>query len=193
MKEIIFATQNPNKIREIQAQLIDSYTLKGLLEMGIEEDIPETADTFEGNALLKAQYVWEKLGISCFADDSGLEVEALGGAPGVDSAHYAGLHRSSQDNIDLLLKNLGDNPNTNAQFHTTITLILNGKVHHFEGVIKGKITKEMRGGMGFGYDPIFIPEGYDCTFGEMELTEKNKISARARAVMKLVHFLNTNT
>jgi len=190
MKEIVFATHNANKIKEIQAQLIGSYKLIGLTELGLHEDIPETADTFEGNALLKAQYVWEKCGISCFADDSGLEVEALGGEPGVYSARYAGLKKNDNDNIDLLLKNLEGISNLNAQFHTVITLILNGEVYHFEGIIKGKITREKRGNHGFGYDPIFIPDGYDQTFAEMPLSEKNKISHRARAVMKLTEFLN---
>jgi XTP/dITP diphosphohydrolase len=191
MKEIVFATHNPNKIKEIQAQLFDSYKLIGLTEIGIDEDIPETADTFEGNALLKARYVWEKFNFSCFADDSGLEVEALGGAPGIYSARYAGLQKSSQDNLDLLLKNLEAHLNKNAQFHTVITLILKGEIHHFEGIIKGKIIKEPRGTKGFGYDPIFVPDGYTSTFAEMELAEKNKISHRAQAVNKLIHFLNT--
>jgi XTP/dITP diphosphohydrolase len=191
MQEIVFATHNQNKIKEIQAQLIESYKLIGLTALGIHEDIPETADTFEGNALLKAQYVWENCKLSCFADDSGLEVEALGGAPGVYSARYAGLQKSDNDNINLLLQNLGDSPNLNAQFHTVIALILNGEAHYFEGIIKGKITKERRGNNGFGYDPIFIPDGYDCTFAEMNLAEKNTISHRAQAVRKLIHFLNT--
>jgi XTP/dITP diphosphohydrolase len=193
MKEIIFATHNSHKIKEIQAQLIDTYKLIGLTELGLHEDIPETADTFAGNALLKAQYVWDKIGISCFADDSGLEVEALGGEPGVYSAHYAGHQRSDDDNIALLLKNLGSAINLNAQFHTTIALVLGGQVHYFEGIIKGKIVRERRGNNGFGYDPIFIPEGYDRTFAEMNLAEKNKISHRARAVAKLIEFLKANT
>ncbi|TAH22447.1 MAG: non-canonical purine NTP diphosphatase [Cytophagales bacterium] len=190
MKELVFATHNANKIKEIQNQLIDSYKLIGLTDIGLHEDIPETADTFEGNALLKARYVWEKCGISCFADDSGLAVEALGGEPGVYSARYAGLQKNDNDNIALLLKNLENISNLNAQFHTVITLMLNGEVHHFEGIIKGKIIREKRGNHGFGYDPIFIPNGYDQTFAEMPLSEKNKISHRARAVMKLIDFLN---
>lgn len=189
MKEIVFATHNNHKITEIQAQLIDSYKLIGLTELGLHEDIPETADTFAGNALLKAQYVWDKTGISCFADDSGLEVEAIGGEPGVYSAHYAGHQRSDEDNIALLLKNLANLPNLNAQFHTTIALVLGGQVHYFEGVIKGKIVREKRGSNGFGYDPIFVPEGYNRTFAEMDLAEKNKISHRAKAVAKLIEFL----
>lgn len=190
MKEIVFATHNTNKIREIQAQLIGSYKLIGLTDIGLHEDIPETAITFEGNALLKAQHVWEKFGISCFADDSGLAVEALGGAPGVYSARYAGLQKNDSDNINLLLKNLENTSNLNAQFHTVIALLLNGEVHYFEGIIRGKISREKRGNYGFGYDPIFIPDGYSQTFAEMPLSEKNKISHRARAVMKLIEFLN---
>jgi XTP/dITP diphosphohydrolase len=191
MKEIVFATHNSNKIKEIQAQLIDSYKLIGLTELGLHEDIPETAATFEGNALLKAQYVWDKFGISCFADDSGLEVEALGGEPGVYSARYAGLQKIDDNNIALLLKNLANITNLNAQFHTTIALVLNGESHYFEGIIKGEIVRERRGANGFGYDPIFIPKGYDRTFAEMDLVEKNKISHRARAVAKLIEFLNS--
>jgi len=189
MKEIVFATHNGNKIKEIQAQLIDNYKLIGLTELGLHEDIPETADTFAGNALLKAQYVWDKFGLSCFADDSGLEVEALGGEPGIYSARYAGLQKNDDDNITLLLKNLGNTTNLNAQFHTTVALVLGGQAYYFEGIIKGTILREKRGSNGFGYDPVFVPEGYDHTFAEMDLAEKNKISHRARAVAKLIEFL----
>lgn len=190
MKNLIFATHNQNKIKEIQAQLIDAYRVIGLTELGVDEDIPETTGTFDGNALQKAQYFWEKFGQSCFADDSGLEVEALGGEPGVDSAHYSDT-RDSNANIQLLLKNLENHTNTKAQFRTVIALILEGEKYFFEGIVKGIICREQRGQGGFGYDPIFIPEGYTQTFAEMELTEKNKISHRARAVAQLIDFLGS--
>ncbi|GAB4200080.1 MAG: non-canonical purine NTP diphosphatase [Thermoflexibacter sp.] len=190
MKNLVFATHNQNKIKEIQAKLADRYALISLSDLGMTEEIPETADTFEGNALLKAQYIWNKFGMSCFADDSGLEVEALGGAPGVHSARYAGLQKSDKDNIDLLLENLKNHTDTSAQFHTCIALILEGQVYYFHGIIRGRLIRERKGTNGFGYDPIFIPEGYDRTFAEMTLAEKNAISHRAKAVAKLVDFLN---
>jgi XTP/dITP diphosphohydrolase len=190
MKNLVFATHNQNKIREIQAKLVDRYKLISLSDLDIVEEIPEIADTFEGNALLKAQYIWNKFGISCFADDSGLEVDALGGAPGVHSARYAGLQKSDKNNIDLLLENLKNYTDTSAQFHTCIALILEGEVHYFHGIIRGKLIREKKGTNGFGYDPIFVPDGYDRTFAEMTLAEKNAISHRAIAVEKLVDFLN---
>jgi XTP/dITP diphosphohydrolase len=190
MKNLVFATHNQNKVKEIQAKLTDRYTLISLSDLDIAEEIPETSDTFEGNALLKAQYIWNKFGMSCFADDSGLEVDALGGAPGVHSARYAGLQKSDKDNIELLLENLKTHTDTSAQFHTCIALILEGQVYYFHGIIRGKLIRERKGTNGFGYDPIFIPEGYDRTFAEMTLAEKNAISHRAKAVAKLVDFLN---
>lgn len=190
MKNLVFATHNQNKIKEIQAKLADRYALISLSDLDIAEEIPETADTFEGNALLKAQYIWNKFGMSCFADDSGLEVDALGGAPGVHSARYAGLQKSDKNNIDLLLENLKNYTDTSAQFHTCIALILEGQVYYFHGIIRGRLIRERKGANGFGYDPIFIPEGYDRTFAEMTLAEKNAISHRAMAVAKLVDFLN---
>ncbi|SFE64568.1 non-canonical purine NTP diphosphatase [Thermoflexibacter ruber] len=190
MKNLVFATHNKNKIKEIQAKLADRYALISLSDLDIAEEIPETADTFEGNALLKAQYIWNKFGMSCFADDSGLEVDALGGAPGVHSARYAGLQKSDKNNIDLLLENLKNYTDTSAQFHTCIALILEGQVYYFHGIIRGRLIRERKGANGFGYDPIFIPEGYDRTFAEMTLAEKNAISHRAKAVAKLVDFLN---
>jgi XTP/dITP diphosphohydrolase len=190
MKNLVFATHNQNKIREIQAKLVDRYKLISLSDLDIAEEIPEIADTFEGNALLKAQYIWNKFGISCFADDSGLEVDALGGAPGVHSARYAGLQKSDKNNIDFLLENLKNYTDTSAQFHTCIALILEGEVHYFHGIIRGKLIREKKGTNGFGYDPIFVPDGYDRTFAEMTLAEKNAISHRAIAVEKLVDFLN---
>ncbi len=177
-------------MREIQAKLADRYKLIGLSDLGIAEEIPEIADTFAGNALLKAQYIWNKFGMSCFADDSGLEVDALGGAPGVHSARYAGLQKSDKDNIDLLLENLKNYTDTSAQFHTCIALILEGQVHYFHGIIRGRLIRERKGTNGFGYDPIFIPDGYERTFAEMTLAEKNAISHRAIAIEKLVDFLN---
>jgi XTP/dITP diphosphohydrolase len=190
MKNLVFATHNQNKVKEIQAKLTDRYTLISLSDLDIAEEIPETSDTFEGNALLKAQYIWNKFGMSCFADDSGLEVDALGGAPGVHSARHAGLQKSDKDNIELLLENLKTHTDTSAQFHTCIALILEGQVYYFHGIIRGKLIRERKGTNGFGYDPIFIPEGYDRTFAEMTLAEKNAISHRAKAVAKLVDFLN---
>jgi XTP/dITP diphosphohydrolase len=190
MKNLVFATHNQNKIREIQAKLVDRYKLISLSDLDIAEEIPEIADTFEGNALLKAQYIWNKFGISCFADDSGLEIGALGGAPGVHSARYAGLQKSDKNNIDLLLENLKNYTDTSAQFHTCIALILEEEVHYFHGIIRGKLIREKKGTNGFGYDPIFVPDGYDRTFAEMTLAEKNAISHRAIAVEKLVDFLN---
>ncbi|MCU0390626.1 MAG: non-canonical purine NTP diphosphatase [Thermoflexibacter sp.] len=193
MKKLVFATHNYNKIKEIQAKIQDKYQIVSLTDLAVEEDIPETADTFEGNALIKAQYVWDNFQISCFADDSGLEVDCLGGEPGVYSARYAGLQKNNQDNIHLLLKNLEGQIDTNAQFHTCIALILDGQVYFFHGIIRGKLIREQRGDKGFGYDPIFIPNGYDRTFAEMDLAEKNLISHRAIAVSKLITFLEEGT
>jgi XTP/dITP diphosphohydrolase len=188
METLIFVTHNENKIKEIKAQLADAYHLRGLTELGVHEEIPETTGSIEGNALQKAQYFWDRFRQSCFADDSGLEVEALSGEPGVDSAHYAGT-RDSNENINLLLTNLANHAHTHAQFRTVIALILDGEKYFFEGIIKGNICREKRGEGGFGYDPIFIPEGYQQTFAEMDLAEKNKMSHRARAVAKLIDFL----
>ena len=188
MRTICFATQNPNKVYEIQQLLGEEFKLVSLGELGHTEELREDQETLEGNSLQKAEYVWHHYHVSCFADDSGLEVEALGGAPGVHSAYYAGS-RNSDDNIALLLKNLEDLPHRRAQFRTVITLILDGKVHQFEGVVKGEILTDRRGGKGFGYDPVFVPEGFSQTFAEMDISEKNKISHRAKAVGKLVEFL----
>ena len=190
MKTICFATQNENKVYEIQQLLTHDFKLVTLREIGCTGELDEEQDTLEGNSLQKARFIWETYRVSCFADDTGLEVEALGGAPGVDSAHYAGAQRNSSNNIALLLANLGENSNRRAQFRTVITLIINGEVHQFEGVVKGEIIAAPRGQKGFGYDPVFVPEGYSQTFAEMDLSEKNKISHRARAIQKLVAFLN---
>lgn len=190
--ELVFATQNPNKALEIQAKLGGSIQVIGLDVLGITEEIPETAPTLEGNALMKARYVYEKTGRNCFADDTGLEVEALDGAPGVFSARYAGPQKNSSDNIDLLLKNLEGSGNRNAQFRTVIALILGGKEFLFEGIAKGEIIQDKRGDEGFGYDPVFIPEGQHRTFAQMTLEEKNLLSHRAKAFDGMRAFLETN-
>jgi XTP/dITP diphosphohydrolase len=160
-----------------------------LQEIGCEEDLAETQTTLEGNSLQKAEYIWQKYAINCFADDSGLEVDALGGEPGVYSARYAGEQRSHADNMAKLLQNLIEFEDKKAQFRAVITLILNGEIQQFEGIIRGKIIAKKRGTKGFGYDPIFVPDGYDKTFAEMDLVEKNPISHRGLAMQKLVSFL----
>ena len=187
--KLCFATNNAHKLEEIQAILGDSFELLSLKDINCTKELPETGNTLEANSLQKAQYLYDHYQVNCFADDSGLEVHALGGEPGVDSAHYAGPQRSHADNINLLLKNLTDETDRSAQFRTVITLIQNGKVSQFEGSIKGQIISELRGNEGFGYDPVFIPEGYTTTFAEMSLAEKGKISHRAKAFGKLVAFL----
>lgn len=192
MKKILFATHNPHKLEEIQAILKDSYQVVGLMEMGIIEDIPETAATLEGNARMKADYLFEKLGGDCFADDTGLEVEALNGAPGVYSARYAGEHCSFSDNVEKILKALQGVENRKAQFRTVIYLIMNKKRYSFEGAVKGKLIETPKGEKGFGYDPIFVPDGFSETFAEMPLDLKNKISHRGLATQKLVDFLKEN-
>jgi XTP/dITP diphosphohydrolase len=187
--KLCFATNNAHKLEEIQAILGDSFELISLAETGCQEELPETGNTLEANSLQKAQYLYENYHINCFADDSGLEVDALGGEPGVDSAHYAGPQRSHADNVNLLLKNLANKTDRSAQFKTVITLIQNGEITQFKGSIKGQIINELRGSQGFGYDPVFVPEGYETTFAEMSLAEKGKISHRARAFEKLIAFL----
>ena len=189
--ELIFATQNQNKAKEIQALLPDSIHVKTLAEINCSDDIPETSDTLEGNANLKAKYVVDHFNVNCFADDTGLEVEALDGEPGVYSARYAGSQKSANDNMDLLLKKMEGVSNRKAQFRTVISLIIEGKELQFEGVAKGEITTQKSGTEGFGYDPVFRPEGHDQTFSEMTLDEKNKISHRGRAVKKLVDYLKS--
>lgn len=188
--ELCFATNNAHKLEEIQAILGNSFELISLKETGCKEELPETGNTLEANSLQKAQYLYDHYQVNCFADDSGLEVQALGGEPGVDSAHYAGPQRSHADNVNLLLKNLADKTNRSAQFRTVITLIQNGEITQFEGSIKGQIIGELRGTQGFGYDPIFVPDGHTATFAEMSLAEKGKISHRTKAFEKLVEFLS---
>lgn len=187
--KLCFATNNAHKLEEIQVILGDSFELLSLKDIKCTEELPETGNTLEANSLQKAQYLYDHYRIDCFADDSGLEVNALGGEPGVDSAHYAGPQRSHADNVNLLLKNLADKSERSAQFRTVITLIQSGEITQFEGSIKGQIINELKGKEGFGYDPIFVPEGFETTFAEMSLAEKGKISHRARAFGKLLAFL----
>ena len=188
--KIVFATHNAHKVSEVQAVLGSEYQLVTATEAGITEEIPETQPTIEGNALQKARYVYEHTGLNCFADDTGLEVEALNGAPGVYSARYAGEHVSYADNNVLLLKNLAGCENRKARFRTVIALIVDGKEYLFEGRVDGTIATEPHGEGGFGYDPLFVPEGSQLTFAEMSSEAKNKISHRGRAVAKLVAFLH---
>ena len=189
MRKIIFATNNKHKLKEVKELLKGTVEVLGLDEAGVQEDVPETADTLEGNALQKARYINNKLNVDCFADDTGLEVNALDGAPGVYSARYAGPQRSAADNIVKLLAELKGETNRKAQFKTVIALIQNGEEYVFEGVVKGEITTSKCGSEGFGYDPVFRPDGSELTFAEMSLEEKNNVSHRAAAVQKLVQFL----
>lgn len=189
-RKLVFATNNAHKLEEVAAILGEQIELFSLNDIGCHTDIPETAATLEGNALLKSSFIFKNYGLDCFADDTGLEVEALDGAPGVYSARYAGGEgHDSQANMLKLLHDLEGKENRKAQFRTAISLILDGKEYLFEGVIKGEIIKEKRGDSGFGYDPIFKPEGYDKTFAELGNDIKNKISHRALAVQKLCEFL----
>jgi XTP/dITP diphosphohydrolase len=188
--DLIFATNNQHKISEIQSLIGDNFILKSLQQIGCTEDIPETEPTLEGNALLKAQYIFNKYGKNCFADDTGLEIEALDGRPGVFSARYATDGHDFEANIDKVLAELAGVENRKARFRTVVALIREGSVHYFEGIVNGEIITERKGIKGFGYDPVFLPDGYKQTFAEMPLDEKNKISHRARAVKKLIDFLN---
>lgn len=191
IKKLVFATNNAHKLDEIRAILGDKIEVLSLKDINCDADIPETADTLEGNAALKAEYIYNNYGLDCFADDTGLEVEALGGAPGVYSARYAGGDgHDSEANMRKLLKELDGKQNRKAQFRTAICLIEQGEEHLFEGIVKGSIIEQKRGASGFGYDPVFMPEGYEETFAEMGNAEKNKISHRARAVEKLCEYLN---
>jgi XTP/dITP diphosphohydrolase len=191
--KIVFATNNKNKIKEIQSMLPPSIEIISLESIGCHEDIPETADTIEGNAVMKANYVTQKYGYDCFADDTGLEVEALDGEPGVFSARYAGEQKSAEDNMDKLLLNLKNEVNRNAQFKTVITLNLNGEQHLFRGIARGVITLDKFGDQGFGYDPVFKPEGFQETFAQLSLETKNVISHRGKATQELIAFLNEST
>lgn len=188
-KKLVVATNNAHKLEEIAAILGDEMELLTLKDIKCFADIPETADTLEGNARQKAMYIYENYGMDCFADDTGLEVDALNGAPGVYSARYAGDGHDSEANMQKLLHELEGEENRKAQFRTAICLIQEGKEYLFEGIVKGEIIQEKRGGAGFGYDPIFVPEGYEQTFAELGNDVKNTISHRARAVEKLCLFL----
>lgn len=187
--DLIFATHNSNKVKEIKNQLGEGFQVKSLSEIDFHDEIPETEDTLEGNALLKVRAIHQKNGLNCFADDTGLEVEALDGAPGVYSARYAGESCDSNDNMDLLLTNLKDKSSRKARFRTVVALILNNKEYTFEGICEGEILYSKTGNDGFGYDPIFQPKGYDRSFAQMSLEEKNVISHRGLAVKKLIQFL----
>ena len=188
--KILFATNNAHKLAEVQAVLGDSYTLVTPRDCGVTEEIPETQPTLEGNALQKARYLYERTGLDCFADDTGLEVEALGGAPGVHSARYATDGHDFAANNRLLLRNLAGKENRRARFRTVVALILGGREYLFEGVVEGQIIDRETGHEGFGYDPLFRPDGYDRTFAQMTTEEKNAVSHRARAVHKLATFLH---
>jgi XTP/dITP diphosphohydrolase len=187
--ELVFASANENKVLEVEHKLGGDIQLKSLRAIGCNEDIPETGLTLEENARMKARYVWDHYKVDCFADDTGLEVDALDGAPGVYSARYAGPQRSSDDNMELLLANLNGMANRSAQFKTVICLIRGGEEFLFEGVVRGEIIEQRQGSDGFGYDPIFRPEGATETFAEMTMDAKNTISHRARAIAKLSQFL----
>jgi len=187
--KLVFATNNKHKLEEVQAMLTN-FEIVSLAEINCIEDIPETATTLEGNAILKANFITEKFGLDCFADDTGLEVAALNNEPGVYSARYAKENNNAEANMNKLLKNLEDNPYRKAQFKTAIALNIQGKQFIFEGICEGTILTEKRGTSGFGYDPIFLPDGFNTSFAEMDMNEKGNISHRGKAIEKLVTFLN---
>ncbi len=189
MMELLFASHNNHKLEEIRQMLPSGCTLKGLVELNFHEDIPETGPTLRENALIKARFLYNKTGLDCFADDSGLEVEALNGAPGVHSARYAGLQKSDESNIRLLLQRMDSLYHRRACFKTVIALISHGREYVFEGKVNGSITREKRGTNGFGYDPVFVPEGFGISFAEMTPAQKNSISHRKRALEQMMHFL----
>lgn len=187
--ELVFATNNNNKLKEIQAAVGANIQLKSLTDINCSDDIPETRETLEGNALQKAEYIFDKYSINCFADDTGLEIEALNGEPGVYSARYAGPQREAEDNMAKVLELMKSETNRKARFRTVMALIIDDQKYLFEGVVEGQILSVKTGEGGFGYDPIFQPDGYSLSFAEMSLADKNKISHRAKAVHKLVEFL----
>ena len=190
MIKIVFATNNKNKIKEVQKLLPNNIELIGLKDIGCEDDIPETQHTIKGNSIQKVNYINSKYNLDCFADDTGLEISALNGDPGVFSARYAGSERNSKKNIEKVLKNLNNIKNRNARFKTVIALSYKGEILTFEGVCEGVISKEIQGDGGFGYDPIFKPKGINKTFAELSFDEKNKISHRAIAIKKLIDYFN---
>lgn len=189
--KIVFASQNPKKLTEIRAVLPDNILLEDLSSFPVHEEIPETGSTLEENALQKARYVFERFGVNCVADDTGLEITALKGRPGVFSARYAGEQKDPEANMDKVLEELRGMKDRSARFRTVFALILDGKEYLFDGEVHGHITEERRGDKGFGYDPVFQPEGFEVTFAEMEATEKNKLSHRSRATEKMVAFLES--
>ena len=190
--ELIIASQNQNKLVEFKKILGDKINLFSLSDIGLNQEIPENEKTIKKNAMFKAKFVNIQTGKNVFADDTGLEIDSLNGEPGVYSARYSGVDRNSDKNIELVLRKLKNKANRNSRFKTIISLIIDGKSVNFEGVVEGKITKEKRGSNGFGYDPIFQPNGYASTFGEMSLKEKNKISHRSIAINKMVQYLKEN-
>lgn len=191
MQNIVFATNNQHKLLEVQGLLGDKFSLQTLSDIGFTDEIPEDYDTLEENASQKAWHIYNLYNTSCFADDTGLEVDALNGAPGVFSARFAGEHKSSSDNIVKLLSELKGKTNRSAHFRTVVALIIKGNEYRFEGIVRGTIIDHLRGDSGFGYDPIFIPEGYALTFAEMDLSLKNNISHRGQAIQKLTDFLKS--
>ena len=187
--ELVFATNNKNKIKEIQSLLNGKFRILSLEEIGFSGEIPEDHDTLEENAVQKAEFIQSRFAVNCFADDTGLEIEALNGRPGVYSARYAGLKATAEDNINKVLTELGEETNRRAQFRTVISLLLNNQRYSFEGMVEGEILTHKSGSDGFGYDPIFRPKGCEQSFAEMSLTDKNSISHRGRAVQQLISFL----
>lgn len=189
MKRLVFATNNAHKLKEISQLIPDHYQVRSLNDIGCDVDIPETGITLEANAAQKSFYIWENYAINCFADDTGLEIEALNNEPGVYSARYAGAERSALTNMKKVLDLMEHQSNRKARFRTVISLILDGVEHQFEGVVEGTISTQMTGMAGFGYDPIFVPDGFSRSFAEMSSAEKNQVSHRGRAVEKLIRFL----
>ena len=187
--QLVFATHNPGKLQEVREILAPKYEVLGLTDLNDHEEIIEDADTLEGNAIIKAETVWKRHGMNCFSDDTGLEIAALNGAPGVYSARYAGPQKNSEDNMDKVLHELNDKNDRSAQFRTVMALQWNGKTELFEGIVKGQIAEGRSGSKGFGYDPVFIPEGYNISFAEMDAQLKNSMSHRGRAMEKLIKFL----
>jgi XTP/dITP diphosphohydrolase len=193
MQQLVFATNNGHKLEEVLAKIKGSFELLSLDDIGCTDDIEETGTTFHQNASIKSQYIYQKYQLNCFGDDSGLEIDALNGEPGVYSARYASGHGNHAANISKVLQNLDNETNRKARFRTVISLIWNGEEHFFDGSVEGNIRTEPSGTEGFGYDPIFEPEGYHITFAEMSMEQKNSISHRARAMDKLINFLNNHT
>ena len=189
MRKLVFATNNDHKLRELKQILSSEFDLLSLNEIGCTDDIPETGTTLEANAAQKSFYIWNKYGVNCFADDTGLEIEALGNEPGVYSARYAGEGRDASDNMLKVLEKMKYETNRNARFRCVISLVINGEEEQFEGIVEGEILTEKHGVAGFGYDPIFMANGFNQSFAEMSADDKNKISHRGRAVMKLVEYL----